>query len=591
MGKIKILSPQLIDQIAAGEVVERPASVVKELVENSLDAKATFVEIEVIQGGREKIAVRDNGEGMSKEDARLCLRRHATSKVSCLEDLVSIKTFGFRGEALSSIAAVSKLVLKTNRKGQFEGTEVAVEGGKEKFVRACAHPPGTTVEVLDLFYNIPARQKFLKSAVTEFNRVKDVVVGQALSSPGAGFLLKHNRKEVFNLPPQSWEERVQSVLGVDLENFIKVEGQTPYVKLVGLVGLPQTARKKRPNQFLFVNHRRILQNKTIWGALKEAFRNVLPAHLHLPYILSLQIREDLIDVNVHPRKEEVEFVSPNMVYNLLLSSLRSSLSRHLEKSSGRQNYSVASPGEIGGMVKEAIPGAAAAARAEFVTREDWTRQYHQVDFIKEALDFGTKEGRAGGLFQLAKLYIVDIQPEQLVVYDQHAAEERVLLEDFILAFKKGQEAGLGQELLFPTEIDFSAGDVGILKQNRQALEKIGFRLEFTGGNHVRVEAVPVSLKGRNLRQILLGFVDDLSSGKAGIDLDFSFGIDAESLKALTFLACRTAIKQGDVLGQDQMRRLVEKVESLGERGLTCPHGRPTRIVISLKQLAKMFKRI
>ncbi|MBU0708787.1 DNA mismatch repair endonuclease MutL [Patescibacteria group bacterium] len=585
--KIKILSQKLVDQIAAGEVVERPASVVKELVENSIDAGASFVEIEVLQGGRDKIVVRDNGMGMSADDLRLACKRYATSKIDTVDDLTSIKTFGFRGEALSSIAAVSRINVKTAVKGAVQGTELILEGSKEQSLRSCAHPQGTTIVVSDLFYNLPVRKKFLKTAGSEFGRIRDWVVAQSLACPEIGFLLRHNQREAFNFPPgQTWDKRVQTALNISLDDFVPISIKTEHLEINGVASLVQVARRRRTNQFLFVNQR-FLQNKTVWGAVREAYKGILPAGLHPQYVIDLRIREDLIDVNVHPRKEEVRFVVPSLVFDAVVNAIRSALSRCLEDGTAPipSVRRVAKP-------QSDTTGVCVSEKLNFSYVKRGSDYVHSVPVLSET-GFDQRDIPANDIFQIGLLYIVVLKESGFLIYDQHAVEEKILLVEFIQQFKEQQTKGYGQELLFPEKMDLSDSEREVLEEQQGFLERLGFRFSFSENSQVFVEAVPVNVKDRNIKQIILGFIDDCLSRSeyvGGASLGFEPGIDRGSLQALTYLACRSAVKQGERLSVARMRALVDSVERLGEQGASCPHGRPTKIKLLLEDLHKMFKR-
>ncbi len=612
MPKIKILPQKLADQIAAGEVVERPASVVKELIENALDAEATFVEVIVKEGGKEEIKVKDDGEGMDKQDAEMAVRRYATSKVFSEEDLTAIATFGFRGEALSSIAAVSKLTLKTATENAVNGVEVSLEGGKQPQVSICAHPRGTTILVQDLFYNVPARRKFLKTTNTEFRHIRDVFKAQALITPAVGFTLVHNDKVIYSVPDsQSWPQRITSLLEWDLDHFSELELTADYLSIKGYLALPELARKRRVDQYLFVNQRP-LYNKTVSGAIYSAYQDLLPKGIHPPYVISIDVREDLVDVNVHPRKEEVRFVSPNTIYSTVKNAVNSSLSKSAEDiSSGRKDYQK-TVGSIGGLERISPSPSVLRAKQFSEGKEKWV----QTDFDSSATPQDTihfydrlfDDGQASGIYQLANQYLLAPVDDGLLIYDQHAAEERILLEDFAAQFKKERRDGSSQELLFDERLDLVREDRQVLQQYRDILENVGFQFRNLDNTNqpVYITAIPLSLKGKDIKVVLYEFIDDLqgqpdgvfetgptagedSAGIAsedGVDLD----LDEETRQALVYLACRGAVKKGDFLTEVERRTLVAKLENLRDSGLTCPHGRPTRIKISLTELDKMFKR-
>lgn len=583
MNKIKKLPSILINKIAAGEVVERPASVVKELLENSLDAGASFVEVLIKQGGKSEIMVRDNGEGMTKEDAKLVIERHATSKIDSEEDLNRINTFGFRGEALSSIAAVSKFKLQTRTKDALEGTEINIEGGEIKQIKTCSHPKGTTITITDLFYNTPARKKFLKSDYTEFKHIRDQIKAQSISCPKVGFVLKHNKKEVFNLPEkQTWQQRIETALDFDLEDFVQLDIDAQYFNLKGYVGLPQTARKKRPTQYIFVN-KRFLSNRTIAGAVYKAYEDLLPKGIHPPFIISLEIREDLIDVNVHPRKEEVKFVSPSPIFSNLFKHLQSKLSQETVETKMLQ------PTEKSFTPSKSFsPQKSPSSKAySFSNQSFFKDKVQEPKSFENIYNFYKPADEEQPVIQIADLYLLVPQKDGFLIYDQHAAEERILLEEFKKDFK--QKSTNLQKLMFPEEIELKPAEIKILKEQKEVLEKLGFRIDFEK-KQIKIKTVPTILENKDLEKIIKEFIDDFIMEKETPTDTKKDNIDSQTLKALTYLACRSAVKQGDKLSGEKMKKIINKLDDLGKQGLTCPHGRPTKIKISLKKLHKMFKR-
>lgn len=591
MSRIKVLSSNLIDKIAAGEVVERPASVVKELVENSLDAGADFLEISIEDGGKKSITVRDNGMGMSTADAKLAVKRHATSKISSADDLNSLATYGFRGEALSSIAGVSKFRLQTSQQDTVEGTEIEVIGGETAEVHTCAHPPGTTVIVEDLFFNLPARRKFLKTARTEFGHVRKQVQAAALGAPQAGFLLQHNNRKVINVPKErTWRERLENLVDWNLEKFASLDLDSPYLSLQGLIGLPEVSRKNRPEQFLFVNNR-FLQNRTISGALYNAYQEIVPKGIHPPYFLLLEVRKDLVDVNVHPRKEEIKFSSPSTVYDAVSNAVSEALNRSADSVSGlsvsqsleesaEQSETNLSPNgrKSSSFQKRLSYSEFSESKRKAPSVRDWESFYEQVE----------KGEETENIWQIAQLYLVFPLENGLVVYDQHAAEERILFEQFLANYKNKRENADMQQMLFSEKITPNERDYSVLKENQKILEKVGFELEFNDGE-LNITAVPVRLQERDVGEILRNFADDLSNESQKIDIR-DVGLDIQILRSLAYLACRSAVKQGDRLDIREREHIVRELDSLGSKGLTCPHGRPTKIKLSLDEFARRFHR-
>jgi DNA mismatch repair protein MutL len=585
MAKIKILPEELVNQIAAGEVVERPASVVKELVENALDAGATFLEINIEKGGIEKIEVRDNGQGMSKEDAVLAVKRYSTSKIDSVDDLNQIKTFGFRGEALASIGSVSKFKLATKTADSVEGTQVLMEGGKQPTVSVCGHPQGTTVTVNDLFFNVPARKKFMKTPQTEFKLIREFVTGQAICHPQIGFRLIHNEREVFHLQEnQNLSERLTNLLNVDLEKFIPVELEGDYFQLRGFVGLPEIARKKQSIQYLFINQR-FLTNKTVVGAIYKAYQDLLPSGTKPAFILKLNIRQDLIDVNVHPRKEEVKFVSPGVIFNALQSAVYSKLNQAAET----QNTVYRSPpGRTDQQSANTKKSKSYYQPPEERHRPSFSQHQEFMQSMFKDKSDNYSEVSEGDIWQIGNLYLVSQIKEGLIIYDQHAAEERILFERFKKDFlaKRGDR----QELMFDEEIELNQEDIEVLKKQKNTLTAVGFDFNVKENTAV-FTGVPVVLKDKNIDRVIRDYIDELKEPEEEVQIKpTEAGIDRNTLTSLAYLACRSAVKQGDKLAPPKRRQVIDKVAKLGVKGMTCPHGRPTYIKISLANLNKRFHR-
>lgn len=589
--KIKKLPSNLIDKIAAGEVVERPASVVKELVENALDAGAGFVEVAIEKGGKERIMVRDDGIGMSREDAAMAFKRHATSKITSLEDLTAIGTLGFRGEALSSIAAVSKVTLKTKEEGDVQGTKIEIAGGEEKEVSTCAHPKGTSFVVRDLFYNTPARQKFLKTTQTEFKHIRKWLEAQALAWPEVGFSLEHNGREVFSYSGgQSQEERIKSVIGTSLEKYIPLEYEGTYFKIQGYVGAPELARKRKKNQYLFINGR-YLNNKTVWAAVRKAYEELLPSSLYPPFVLFLEIRKDLLDVNVHPRKEEVKFINSGEVFEGVLSAVRTALSKRLDKEGPDFRRRVLTDDGL----DQERPRSPGFKNRSAVSYRNYEREDISPGQVAEAKSFldqierGEQESMSVPILQVGDLFLVTADDAGVVLVDQHAADERILLERFIAEYQKERAKGEGQELLLPEKFELNSEDLRLLDEHRDTLEKLGFSINILE-NSVEVSSVPLALKDRSIEQVFLGFLDELADPREDFEDLEDIPVDETTYYALATLACRAAVKQGDWLSDRERRHITEKICELGARGATCPHGRPTLIRLTLPELKTMFHR-
>lgn len=583
--KIRVLPQDLMNQIAAGEVVERPASVVKELVENSIDAGATKISVEVGEGGQKKIRIVDNGSGMDKADAKLAFARHATSKIATSDDLFRIKTLGFRGEALPSIASIAKVLLRTRLPRQISGTEIRVAGGEMKEPKDVGTPTGTVVEVVDLFYNTPARRKYLKSKETEYGHILAVVTDLALAHPAVGFRLLNNKRQAFSLPEkQKLSERIESLFGGELaKNIIPLRYQSPYLKINGYVGKPAVARASREQQFLFVNNRRV-ENRLVAKAAFEGYHTMLQKQEYPVYFLFLALDPSLVDVNVHPQKKEIRFLNQNMIYSAVKEAIRAAL----------QNTELTPAVDLGGrpvyrqsggaLPKTEFRGGRMISQQNFGPTRFRGSAPASQRFVKELLaEEPIVQAEAYNILgQVNKTYLVVEDKDGLKLIDQHAANERELYDSF-----KGQKSKVkSQKLLTPAKVELSAKEAGVLKGYLKILKNVGFEIEeFGGSGNVKmfsVSAVPADLTKVDLKQFLREVVDDLLTAPQIKKIR-----DTREKIAAT-MACRGAIKAGDEISYDEMKHVVDVVLSGQVR--TCPHGRPVMIELDWSQLEKSFGR-
>lgn len=588
MSKIHVLPDHIINQIAAGEVVERPASVVKELVENALDAEANYIRVEVERGGKAFIRVTDNGVGMDREDAKAAFLRHATSKISDAEDLFRIYTFGFRGEALSSIASVAQVKLETKLRGAMIGTEATVNGD-EKSVRDSGVPEGTRVTVRNLFYNTPVRQKFLKTDATEYGHILGYLTALAMVRYDAGFTFLNDGKVVFDLPQaRDSLTRVSALLGKDMtKDMIPVFHDGEEFKIEGFIGKPAIARSSRQHQYLFVNDR-VISNPSLAFAVKESYGNLLPDGKFPVFVISLKIASQLIDVNVHPRKMEVKFADPQAVFRHLKGAVSTALESHVSAPHLKMDDKTA--------FQEIV-----SRSGGYVSRENipsYGKTYSKDD-VQQAIEFtkafsGSSEYQrehrtlqnVGGLnfiplCQVAASYIVAQGEEGIVLIDQHAAHERVLFERLLGQIEK--EENVSQPLLMPETLELSHEDKRIFEQYRELLSDFGFDVEAFGGQTFLIRAVPLCLSKEDTRSVLTGIFDDLEKSNK------TSTIQGKREAILEYVACRAAIKFGQTLTHEEQ---VSLIQQLGKtpRKFTCPHGRPTYICLTFDELEKRFKR-
>ncbi len=613
--RIRILPDEIANRIAAGEVVERPASVVKELVENAIDAGADRIVVEVAAGGKETLRVSDNGSGMSRDDALLALERHATSKIYDLTDLRSLRTLGFRGEALPSIAAVSRMVLETRMDAELEGARIVVEGGRVRDVTSAGRGQGTTVTVHGLFFNVPARRKFLKGTETELRHTANAVTGLALAYPEIAFVFSHNGREVLNLDRSDRKRRIEAVFGVHLgEDAIFVEGGGQGIQVWGFVGRPETARKSGAQQALVVNGRWV-QHKTITYAVYDGYGGLLTKGLYPTFAIFLEVDPARLDVNVHPSKREVRFADERAVYRTLAEAVRTSIREvDLIPDVAPGLEPVATPAGAPSVVSthppEMMPGRPAELVAERPAGE--RRQPYLADAL--GLDSGPqmalpltvrKSAKAEvqpaedlaeedlieedsariSVWQLHQRYILAHIKNGVIIIDQRMAHERILYEQALDHFH--DTLGIGQRLLFPLTLDFGLGEVQTVREVMPLLEKMGFGIRDFGGNTVVVDAIPVDLKAWEEGKLLREIVQDLIAEESGPTGDREVSPLEHRLAAS--YAAHTAVRSGDALSTREMQVLIDRLFATREPFVS-PHGRPIVVKMSLDEIDQRFRR-
>ncbi len=564
MNKIIRLPQEIAGKIAAGEVIERPASVVKELVENSLDAGAFDIRVELINGGKSLIRVVDNGAGMSREDARLCFERHSTSKISSEEDLQQIMTLGFRGEALPSISAVSRVVMKTSVDGR-KGVLIRREGECLLEVEDIAFPRGTSVEVRNLFFNLPARRKFLKSDQSELKQAVRFLTASALVNPEKRFLLRRGSREVFHYPGvESLKERLFQIYGRDvLERLVEIELKDGDYLLSGFASRPLTGRGDRAHQMFFVN-RRWVKDRLLQSALSQAYRGFMEKDRHPEAWLFLKIPPRELDVNVHPAKAEVRFRSSQTVFHLVRRGVELGLRREMGiKEASVASAAEASPSEV---KEKPLPGSwqtpfetSFSPREERLPSSEEARPHHRV------------------LGQAAGMYIVVESEEGLLVIDQHNAHERILFENYKKIHEKKKWPV--KTLLIPPLVELSPAQILSLEENGALLEEAGFRAEDMGQRSFALKELPDILKEEDAKNIFLSLLEDIKEG----------GLEEKKKKLLATMACKTAVKAGEPLSFSRMNYLVEELFKTSNPSL-CPHGRPVMLKLSRKEIEKNLKR-
>jgi len=613
MANINVLPEHLINQIAAGEVVERPASVVKELVENSIDAGATKITVEVHGAGDSFMRITDDGSGMDKEDANLAFERHATSKITTADDLTKIHTLGFRGEAIASIASVSYFTLQTKKKGALEGTLIQSEGGKMTKKKDLGCPEGTQIEVRQLFYNTPARKKYLKNDSTEYGHILDTLTGIALANHTVGFRLVRDDKVAFDLP--ATEERLvraRDLLGRQVaDELIPVFYGHSQIQLEGYIGKPLIARANRKGQHLFVNGREV-SSHVLSYAVKQAYHSLLPKEKNPVFLLFLTVDPELVDVNVHPRKLEVRFADEKEVFKIFMNASKKALEKHvLAPSFSPQDSMFHNEREHQNImkvedkpldtVKVDVPASVVSAPPAEPQEKTESQPGPEEPQTGWNLEPSTEiDGELTGnssaeqtiveregtdelipLAQMDNSYILCQQGRALIVVDQHAAHERVRYTEILDEFEKRQKAV--QPLLTPEQLELSPQEAALLEDNKELLQDMGFEIEPFGGNTFSVFGVPSYLVKEDVLTTLRGLIDDLNNQAVKGDLQ------ARKEKALTYAACRSAVKFGDPLSKEEMDSLCKRLMEL-DLPYTCPHGRPTMFTMTFDELEKKFGR-
>jgi DNA mismatch repair protein MutL len=573
MAKIKTLPPDVVAKIAAGEVVERPASVVKELLENALDAGGRSVQVEVQGAGRKLIRVTDDGEGMTGEEALQALQSHTTSKIESLEDLFSLRTFGFRGEALASIAAVSRLKITTRKDRQLSGNEVRVEGGTLSGAGETGCPPGTSVEVRDLFFNIPARLKFLKSPGTELGHISEILAKTALANPQTRFQLFHEGKLLANYPfRQDPSARLVEALGKEVDGKIfPFRFQQGELRVEGFAGEPDLSRPNGRGIHLFVN-RRPVRDRLLTHAILEGYRNVIPKDRYPIAVLLVEVPPSGVDVNVHPGKWEVKFAQSETVHRSVIQAIRGMI---------EETPWLKIKGPPQSEESREQPAAYFPEGRGISLPLSWPVSL-RVESGGESQEAGrSPDSGIAFLGQVQETYLIFVSPEGLLLLDQHAAHERVLLEKLSSDLFRG---GIPkQPLLLPEVIEWPSNESQIMEEHLGDLARMGFDLEPAGLRTFWVKSVPQILADKDPLETLRETVKEISSWGKDAGLENSY----DSL--LKMMACHAAIQAHRPMGREEAQALRADLQKCRFPS-HCPHGRPTQLRITHLELEKMFGR-
>jgi DNA mismatch repair protein MutL len=601
---VRVLPDDLANQIAAGEVVERPMSVVKELVENSIDAGSTRILIEVEQGGKNLIRVTDNGSGLPSEDAKLAFLRHATSKISTSSDLEKIASLGFRGEALPSIASVSKIRMTTSCDENLGGVTVLIEGGGSAKTKGTSCPHGTTIEVLELFYNTPARKKFLKADGTETSHITQVVTQHALAYPKIHFTLINNgRKAIDVLPTDQHLYRIAELFGAELaKELVQVDTEYGDYRLEGFISSPVYTRSSRSAQYCYVNQR-FVKDKVILHSTQQGYSHLLPKGQHPAIYLFLSMDPKLFDVNVHPAKAEVRFAFQQEIHRFVSSAVKEALSsskkmslpyidqprkKHISSHLTKKDYKNIDVFNY----SESQPSLGLSSGVDLVYRDSTTHSVDLESRINRSPQieiFHEKPSAISNLIysefeplgQLDRSFIIMEGKSGILVVDQHIAHERVLYDRFNKAAKNKKIEV--QQLLFPLTLEFSPSETELLSRHQQHLSELGLELELFGKNGFLLRTVPAILKNNDKEEIMREIVDMLPAQKHKEALNEKFE------EILIMMSCRNAIKVNMTLNLEQIRKLISDLQET-EMPYTCPHGRPIALLYGIDSILKKFLR-
>jgi DNA mismatch repair protein MutL len=597
---IQLLPDSIANQIAAGEVVQRPASAVKELMENSIDAGATHIRVIVKEAGKTLLHVIDNGKGMSETDARMSLERHATSKIRKAEDLFTLHTMGFRGEALASIAAVSQMELKTRLPEHELGTLLVVEASDVKRQEPVACDKGTSICVKNLFYNIPARRNFLKSNASEYQHIIDEFQRLALSHPEIAFQFIESDSLEYDLPTGKLSQRIVNIFGKSYqEQLATCQEETPLVKIAGYVGQPQFARKKRGEQYLFVN-KRFIRSNYLNHAVMTAFDGLLPDHSFPFYVLFIEIDPKHIDVNVHPTKTEIKFDDERAVYAVVLSSVRQAIGTHnlTPAIDFDADVNIIAKLSKAGQSKEVYFEERFGSGLERSNRDHWEKLYEGADtrsFFQapstptqpQTLRFESalNQPQTGDiveekiLCQLHSRYIVRQVRSGMMIIDQQAAHERILFEKFLNQFKA--QSSSSQQSLFPQAITFSAADFTLIQEMQPEIEALGFKIELFGKNTFIVNGIPGNLITGREKELFEGLIEQFKMNQSELSIPIRENL-ARSL------ARRASIKSGQKLGREEMHAMVDNLFGCATPNFA-PDGTPTFFIFGLDKIETYFR--
>ncbi len=562
MRKIHQLPQHVVAKIAAGEVIERPVFAVKELVENSIDSGADSISVHIEESGLKKIAVIDNGEGMSSEDLEESFKLHTTSKIANADELSHIKSLGFRGEALASIAAISRITINSKAKNASAGTGVIIKNGKLEKISPIGMPDGTSVSVEHLFYSHPVRKKFLSSQRTEFRHILDLLIGYALSYPQIHFVLTHNNKTILDLPKTNDSLiRIEKLMGKDIfSSLIPVGFEDSYISISGFLAKPTLTTRTPNKQFLFINNR-VVHDNGISLSVKSAYSSLLANAVYPICLLYFSLPYEMVDVNVHPRKEKVRFIDTTLLLDTTKRAVSQTLARYdLTPDMGFETL----------FLSDAV-GSTVSYAGKLLKEKKLPWELPQTK-----IDYQT-------ILQLHNLYLLVVSDNGFILIDQHAAHERILYEQLLTEFLQEKKNYTLFHFPKPGIFDLSLSESELLLEHLDLFHSMGWEIERFKNNTFIIRSLPVIFQDRDYVKLLREMLEDIQGDT------LQKNIDDISKRMIAYLACRGAVKAGDQLTKKQAKELLEQLEKT-KNNATCPHGRPTKVAVGLEKINHLFKR-
>ncbi len=593
---IRVLSDAVANQIAAGEVIQRPASVIKELVENSVDAGSDRIQVIIRDAGRSLIQVVDNGCGMSANDARLSLERHATSKIRETEDLFAIRTMGFRGEALASIASISQVEIKTRRMEDEMGTKINVAGSEIELQEPAGCNAGTSFSVKNLFYNVPARRRFLKTTSTELKHIITEFQRIALAHPEIGLNLNHNQTEIYNLPPETRRERIVHILGNHFNHsLVPLDTKTSIVNISGYIGKPEKAKKNYGEQFFFVNHR-FIRHPYFNKAVINAYGSLLPPETYPSYFIFLEIDPCHIDINIHPTKTEVKFDDEQVIFQMLLASVKEGLGRFNITPSldfnqeGAIEIPILHRKDSFNMPEIQIDPEYNPFSTDHHNFDNYGHTGHKTNINQnwESLYEGIKnpapenlvpeDRNSRTLIQIRQKYIITTVKSGILMIHQARALERIRYEELLKTMQ--QPEGVGQKKLFPVQFDLNPADLALLKDIQAGLNQVGFDIEEFGGNTIIIHAIPIVLDGQNAKSLLENLIDHYKQETLNLEAD----IREQVVRGIARASSKIS---GSALGPEEMQNMIDRLFACETPQIT-PDGKKVLTILQMAELEKRF---